>query len=187
MASICKLPENYKESMELNLQKDRSLRCGIAVWAAIIWAIMIYHGNQVQPIRRFWSGEMHQVAYAFLGIILYMILHETVHGIFMFFFGGKRPKYGVEGPFTYASSSIYFRKFQYEIIALAPTLIWGTVLLILCKMNQQTQWFWTFYLLEIVNITGAVSDLYVVIKCLMLPKNVLIQDTGTAIIVYGKS
>lgn len=186
MASICKLPDNYKESLELNLQTNKSLRYGIAVWAAIIWAIMIFNGNCIQPIKRFWSGDMHQVAYAFLGIILYMMLHEVVHGIFMHFFGGKKPKFGVDGPFTYASSPIYFKKFQYQIIALAPTLIWGTVLAVLCVTHQDTKWFWTFYLIEIVNITGAVSDLYVVFRFLILPRNVLIHDNGTAIIVYGK-
>ena len=145
------------------------------------------NGNRVQPFRRYLRGDLHQIAYVFLGIILYMILHELVHGIFMFLFSREKAHYGVKGPFSYASSQIYFGKFEYQIIALAPSLLWGIVLTILCTMNKGTEWFWTFYLIQMVNITGAISDLYVVFRFLRLPRTTLVRDSGTSIIAYAKA
>ena len=187
MATYKQLPSDYRERMQLNIRTNKNLKYGIPLWAIIIFVIMGYEGNQVQPFSRYLRGNLHQVAYVFLGMILYMILHEMVHGIFMYLFGRKRAHFGVKGPYSYASSEIYFGKLEYQIIALAPSLIWGIVLTILCTSFKHTDWFWTFYIIQIVNITGSVSDLYVVFRFLKLPSNALVHDSGTAIIVYGKT
>ena len=186
MESYKTLPQNYKKRLQLNLETDKHLRRGIAFSGAWIWLIMLYCGNRIQPIRRYFRGDLHQVAYVFLVILLYMILHEMVHGAFMHMIGRERAKLGFHGPFTYASSPVYFLKFQYLVIALAPFLILGTLLAVLSQIYLRTDWFWTFYFVEIVNITGAVSDLYVVLKFLKLPANILVRDMGTSIVVYEK-
>ena len=187
MATYKKLPAGYKEQLNLNIQNNKNLKYGIPIWAIIIFLIMGYNGNQIQSIKRYLRGDLHQIAYVFIGIILYMILHESVHAIFMRLLGRERAHVGLKGPYSYASSSIYFGKLEYQIIALAPSLIWGVVLTVLCTMNHHTDWFWTFYLIQIVNITGAVSDLYVVFRFVGLPSSSLVRDSGTAIIVYGKA
>ena len=184
MTSYRDLPMGYRPALELNLQTDSRLRHGIAINTALIWLIMCLVGNYVQPVRKYLRGELDQAAYAFIGIILYMILHECIHGIFMWLFSGERAYLGIKPPFTYARSTNYFCKKQYLLIALAPTLLMTTLLAVLCQLSMDTQWFWTFYLVEIVNISGAVSDLYVVFRFWKLPPKVLIHDSGTAITLY---
>ena len=184
MASIKSLPVGYRRALQLDLQTDKKLRFNIALAASLICLFMGLYGNSISPIVRYFRGSFNQIAYAFLGIILYMILHELIHGFFMWVFGGEPARFGLSMPFTFARSQIYFNKFQYSIIALAPVLIWGLVLLGLCSHYLKTDWFWTFYFVQIVNLSGAASDIYVVFKFWNLPSKALIQDTGTAIAVY---
>ena len=186
MSTYRKLPADYRVRLQLNIQTNKNLKYGIPIWGVMILLIMGYHGNQIQPFSRYLRGNLHQIAYVFLGIILYMVLHELMHGIFMWIFGRERAHFGLKGPFSYARSDLYFGKLEYQIIALAPSLIWGIVLTILCTYFLHTDWFWTFYIIQIVNITGAVSDLYVVFRFLKLPATALVQDSGTSIVVYGK-
>ena len=180
------LPNGYKKIMELNLQNNPKLKLGITITALILSIIMGIYGNQIRPIKFYLRENFDQAAYIFLGILLYMIMHELIHCIFMWILGGKRARLAFHGPFTFASSTIYFHKWQYMIIALAPFVIWGTVLGFLCHIFVKTNWFWTFYLIQIVNITGAVSDLYLVKKFIRKPSSLLIRDNGAAISAFVK-
>ena len=186
--NACKqLPYGYRKALSLDLQTDRKLRIKITASAVLIILFMGLYGNSIQPIQRYFRGNLNQVAYAFLGIILYLILHEVVHGFFMWIFGRHPAQFGLSMPFTSARSQIYFNKSQYMIIALAPIVIWGLVLWGLCASNLKSDWFWTFYIIEIINISGAASDVYVAGKFLQLSPDVLIRDEGTAINVYVKA
>jgi hypothetical protein len=121
-----------------------------------------------------------------LGYIAYIVLHELVHGIFMKHFSGVKPKYGFTLMYAYAGSEAYFNKKSYIIIALAPVVIWGAVLGVLCAVLPQS-WFWVVYLIQIGNISGAAGDFYVTFKFLKLPKDILVNDTGVAMTVYTKN
>ena len=121
-----------------------------------------------------------------LGYIAYIVLHELVHGVFMKCFSGIKPKYGFTLMYAYAGSSAYFNKKSYIIIALAPVVIWGAVLGVLCAVLPQS-WFWVVYLIQIGNISGAAGDFYVTFKFLKLPKDILVNDTGVAMTVYTKN
>jgi hypothetical protein len=87
--------------------------------------------------------------------------------------------------YAYAGSEAYFNKKSYIIIALAPVVIWGAVLGVLCAVLPQS-WFWVVYLIQIGNISGAAGDFYVTFKFLKLPKDILVNDTGVAMTVYTK-
>ena len=178
------LPLGYRQALQLDLQTNGKLRYGIALGATLICLFMVLLGNYIQPVRRYYRGQPEQAAYIFLGILLYMILHEMVHGIFMWIFSGEPAHFKISMPFACTRSDIYFHKPQYLIIALAPLLIWGIALGFACYFNLQNHWFWTFYIIEIVNMSGAASDLYVVWKFRKLPSEILIHDSGTAITLY---
>lgn len=186
MKALKQLPNGYRKALQLDLEANKSLRIKISAAAVLICLFMGIYGDSIQPIERYFRGSLNQVAYAFLGIILYMILHEMVHGLFMWIFGRSPARFGLSMPFTCARSEIYFSKLQYIIIALAPVVIWGLVLWALCRYNLKTDWFWTFYFIEMVNLSGAVSDIYVAFKFLDLSRDVLVRDEGPAINVYVK-
>ena len=46
-------------------------------------------------------------------------------------------------------------------------------------------WFWLIYLVQISNVSGSAGDVYCVVHLRRLPRDILIQDTGTRMRVYA--
>ena len=182
--ALSQLPGDYGKTCEMNLQSDRKLRLKIAGSAVLLILVLGLAGNALQPIPWEVLGDFRQIPCIFLSIIGYMILHELVHGLFMHIFSGKQAHYGFRQSFAAARSEMFFPRKSYLTIALAPVVIWGTLLGILCDRAWGTDWFWAFYLIETVNLSGAVSDLYVVGKLSLYPRDLLVRDTGTAIQIF---
>ena len=180
------LPKGYREALCLDLQNDRKLNRHIFCFSLVIIFTMGWYGNTVRPIARYFRGNFDQVAYMFLGTILYMILHEMIHAVFMHLFSGVSAHLKTSGLLALVRSEVYFDRTRYLIIALAPIVIWGIVLGILCSRFQNTKWFWTFYFIEIMNISSAAPDLYMMAKLLKFPADILVQDSGTTLNVYAK-
>ncbi len=182
MRNFLKLPKNYHESFKVDLQKDKKLAILINVLALIISILLFVIGIFISPINNF--GSFHTIMLVIV-TTLYIILHELTHGIFMRIFSGVRPKYGFTGLYAYAGSNVYFNRFHYIVIALAPVVIWGIVLALLCVLTSATIWFWVFYFTQIFNLSGAAGDFYVTWRFSKLPKDILIQDTGVSMTVYS--
>ena len=180
------LPAGYREKLNLDLQNDKKLNRHIFCFSVVIILTMGYYGNTVRPIARYFRGDFDQIAYMFLGTLLYMILHEMIHGIFMRLFSGVRAHLKTSGLLTLARSDVFFDRPRYLIIAMAPIVIWGIVLALLCRHFRYTEWFWTFYFIEIMNISGAAPDLYMMGRFMKLPSDMLVRDNGTVLTVYVK-
>lgn len=118
-------------------------------------------------------------------LVVYMILHELVHGIAMKMCGTKKIKYGFTGMYAFAGSDDYYRKKPYIFIALAPVVLWGVVLAVVNPFVS-AEWFWVVYLIQISNISGAAGDLYVTLKFSKLPKDILVKDYGVGMRVYSQ-
>lgn len=121
-----------------------------------------------------------------VGLVVYMVLHELVHGICMKHFGAKKVKYGFTGLYAYAGCDCYFSKTPYIITALAPIVVWGIVLLMI-NLLVDSSWFWVIYIIQVGNISGAAGDLYVTYKFSKMPKDILVHDSGIAMEVYSKT
>jgi len=119
------------------------------------------------------------------GMLVYIVLHEAVHGIFIRIFTGANPTFGLEldKGMVYAGSTWYFKRLPYVIIALAPIIVLGAILAIWLA-EIPAQYFWYLYMIQIFNITGAAGDVYITCRMAMMPKDILIKDTGTAMEVY---
>jgi len=183
------LPEGYKEIKKVDLQKDKKLAGVVNGLAFIVMAAMIVPMLFIVPIKELMSdGKLMYLAKLgamAVGIMVYIILHELVHGIFMIGYSKIKPTYGFSGMYAYAGSSAFFCKTHYIVIALAPIVIWGVVLLIL-NLLVPVGWFWVVYLIQIMNISGAAGDLYVSVSFSKLPKDILINDTGVSMTIYSR-
>ena len=186
------LPEDYKEIFSVHLQKDKKIAIVINALAIIIaGALFVLAHFFVVPIRSLFDMSLGigsyflRFAVLLVGMILYMILHEAVHGITMKCFGAQKIQYGFTGLYAYAGCNEYFKKGSYIVIALAPVVIWGVVLAVVCCFVSPT-WFWVAYMIQIMNLSGAAGDFYVTARFCRFPSDILVQDTGVSMTVYSK-
>lgn len=180
------LPSDYKEIFSVDLKKDKKVAVLVNGLSAVIAIIMIIAMHACVPISTLGGLQIWvRVAVLAVSIVLYIVLHEFVHGITMKMFGTKKVKYGFHGLYASAGSDDYYDIKSYIIIALAPIVVWGIILAIV-NFIVPTEWFWIVYIIQIINISGAAGDMYVTVKFSGFPKDILIKDYGVGMTVYSK-
>ncbi len=184
------LPEGYKEVLSINLQKDKKLALIVNLIGLVVMLAMGVPMHFYIPISTLFDFSQGFGAYCarfvvmIISLVLYLVLHELVHGITMKMCGTKKVKYGFTGMYAFAGSDDYYDKKSYIIIALAPVVVWGIVLAIInCLVPEN--WFWVVYFIQISNISGAAGDIYVTAKFSKLPNDILVQDSGVGMTVYS--
>lgn len=184
------VPGGYVEFSEVDVRKNKKLSIVLNVTAIIVSFIMLYLGlkffgledgfRTVRSIRQL----VFEYGILFALSSVYIVLHELTHGLFIRIFSGRRPTYGFTGIYACAGSSFCFDKVRYSVIALAPAVVWGIVFGVI-SLLMPPEYFWLVYMLQIVNISGAVGDYYVVLKMTAYPAGTIVRDTGTAFKAYA--
>ncbi len=191
MKAVNILPENYKEIYTINLQKDKKMSLlvnGISILISIIMAVPVHF---LVPITTLFNSSADFKAYIFklvsimVLLVLYIVLHELVHGAAMKICGTKKIKYGYTGIYAFAGSDDYYGKTAYIFIALAPVVLWGIVIAVINLLVPES-WFWAIYILQIMNVGGAAGDFFVTAKFSRMPKDILVKDHGVGMVVYSK-
>ena len=191
MKSVNILPEGYKEFYSVDLQKDKKMSLLVNGIAFVIGLLMFIPMNFFVPISTLFSMENGKAEYMIrmLSIavltVIYMVLHELVHGISMKLCGTKKVKYGFTGMYAFAGSDDYYGKKPYIFIALAPVVLWGIVLAVI-NFCVPYEWIWVVYFLQIVNISGAAGDFFVTAKFSGFSEDILVKDHGVGMVVYSK-
>ena len=186
------LPDDYQKILEVDLQKDKKIALGLNLSSVVIGVLMGWGGHQVVSISKLFDFSqgtgMYFLRFASLLAVMvaYIILHEAVHGIVMKAYGAKKVRYGFTGLYAFAGTDAYFDKVSYIVVALAPVLFWGMVLLIL-GFSVPSSWFWVIYATQILNVSGAAGDAYVTVRFWHLPADILVHDHGTGMAVYSKT
>lgn len=190
MTSVGTLPEGYKEIYSVDLQKNKKMALFVNVLAVIIAVILAVPMQFLVPISTLFDMEDGLLLYAirFVALIVlmivYMVLHELVHGAAMKLCGTKKVKYGFTGMYAFAGSDDYYDKKSYTFIALAPVVLWGIVIALINPFVP-VEWFWVVYILQIINLSGAAGDLFVTVKFSRFPKDILIKDHGVGMTVFS--
>lgn len=191
MKAVKTLPENYKQIFAVDLQKDKKMMIlinVIAIVIAVVLAVPMHFHISIATLFDMSSGlGAYAVRFVVLlaALVVYMVLHELVHGISMKMCGTEKVKYGFTGMYAFAGSEDYYDKRSYIFIALAPVVLWGVVIGIVNAFVSPA-WFWVLYILQITNLSGAAGDLYVTVKFSKYPKNILVLDNGVSMTVYSK-
>lgn len=191
MRSVENLPEGYKEIYSLDLQKNKKLAVIVNVLAIVIAVVLAVPMHFVVPISSLFDmsagGGRYMLRFGALLLldVVYIILHELVHGVAMKMCGTKKVKYGFTGMYAYAGSTDYYFKKPYIFIALAPVVLWGVVLAVV-NIFVPTDWFWVVYFIQLYNLSGAAGDFFVTFKFSKMPKDILIKDHGVGMTVYSK-
>ena len=185
------LPDGYREYYSVDLQKNKSMSLLVNGLSLLLALFVGAIGHLIVPLSSLFTDY-----YGFLGVytryiclllsfVLYIILHEWVHGVAMKLVGTQKVKYGFTGLYAFAGSEDYYGKKPYIFIALAPVVFWGVVLVAVCYFVP-TEWFWVFYLIQVVNLSGAAGDLFVTVKFSRFPQDILVRDYGLGMTVYSK-
>ena len=186
------LPEEYREIYSIDLQKNKKLSVLVNALALVIAALLTVPMMFIVPISPLFNMDNgyapYLIRFAAIGvlIILYMVLHEIVHGIAMKMCGTKKVKYGFTGLYAFAGSEDYYDKKSYIFIALAPVVLWGIVLGVI-NIFVPTEWFWVVYIIQVINLSGAAGDLFVTVKFSHLPKDILVKDYGVGMHIFSKT
>lgn len=186
------LPSEYGEIYSLDLQKNKKTALIVNVAAVVIMVLMLFVGYKIMPVFSLFATDDEfyyrttfiKLIVLCVSIVVYLLLHELVHGITMKLFGAKKIKYGFTGLYAYAGCEEYFAKMPYIVIALAPIVIWGIVLFVI-NCFVPADWFWIVYIIQMMNISGAAGDLYVTFKFSGFPKDILVKDIGVSMTVYS--
>lgn len=191
MKAVETLPEGYEEIYSIDLQNDKKLSLFINLMAFIISVLLALPMHFCVPISTLFDMEsgfgnyLKRLLVLIVLMIVYMVLHELVHGIAMKMCGTQKVKYGFTGLYAFAGSSDYYGIRAYIFIALAPIVLWGIVLAII-NFLVSSEWFWVIYIIQIINISGAVGDLFVTVRFSRFPKDILVRDYGVSMTVYSK-
>jgi hypothetical protein len=120
-------------------------------------------------------------------IILFLVFHEMLHGIFFWIFSRARPSFGVRGGYAYAAApGWYFPPRQYAIIGLAP-FIGLTILGLLLVMIVPVGFLGAVLAGMVTNAAGSVGDLWIIFLVMRERRSILIEDFGDGFNFYALS
>lgn len=185
MNAVEQLPDGYGERVKIDLQKNKTEALLVNGLALVIMLVLIVIGHLVVPVQALLRLGITKLLLMVIGVLLYLVLHELTHAVCMKYYGAEKVKFGYTGLYAYAGSDAYFGKKPYIVIALAPVVVWGVVLLIL-NLLAGDGWFWVVWLIQVSNLSGAAGDLYVTAKLSKMSADILIQDSGVSMTVYER-
>ena len=128
-----------------------------------------------------------RIAVILLMAAVYVVLHEGIHVALI-----KLIKKGIKVNFSYkffyasVGCDEVFLKTEYLSVCIAPVLLIGTILTVLCFVVPK-EWLWPTYIIQVLNLSSAAGDIYIFSILSRMPKNVLIRDNGVRINVFAST
>lgn len=173
----------YKECTKIDLVKNKKEALLVNIYGIIIMVVMavfipllimggIIEFNLETTFPLFFIVLL-------ISLILYIPLHEIVHGIVLKKYTDEKLSFGWKLVYAYCGSkeAVVDRK-EYYAVALAPLLVFSVVFISLMVLNPSLSLVW--YVMEIMNVSGSVGDIYVSIKLKKeKSRDILITDSGT--------
>ena len=198
------LPTNYFRQAILDLSKNRkavvgAIVSGIVLLIAVGWLLVQFthvlrpaalEGIRFRDILTITPDGKPSIVLpivdAVVALVLVMLIHELVHGVFFWWFAGQRPTFGVKGLYVYAAAppDVYFPRNQYLIVGIAPLVLltlFGLLLVVIVPVVAVP----ILSLFIAFNAAGAAGDLVMAVRLLSYSPDTLMQDNGSGVIVYG--
>ncbi len=187
MKATQNLPDNYQPAGKFNLKSMKQLIfmniAGLILLILSIW-FFGWFINRIRPdfdtLFQFEFSNLATLAISLAKLLLtisfVMLLHEGFHALFFWLFSKQKPIIGFKGAYAYASMpGWYFPRNQYLMIGIAP-LIFITIIGMILLMLLPTAVLNLVLIALIMNTSGAVGDLFVVIWLLTKPSTTYALD-----------
>jgi hypothetical protein len=197
MSATQHLPEGYRSIGTLDITKNLKLLVYLNI-AGLVLLVGFYYvfiraafWMRPEAARQGLAGGVLSLSgtlviiLAVIGIYAaVIILHEAMHGIFMFWFTHTRPVFAFRGYYAYAAApGWYFPRDQYMLVSLAPLVLLSLLGLVVLAFVP-AGWFLTVISFVAFNGSGAIGDLAVFIWLLRQPSTCLAYDVGEAVTLY---
>ena len=173
----------YKECTKIDLVKNKKEALLVNIYGIIIMVVMaVFIPLLIMGgIIEFNLETTFPIFFIVLliSLILYIPLHEIVHDIVLKNYTDEKLSFGWKLVYAYCGSkeAVVDRK-EYYAVALAPLLVFSVVFISLMFLNPSLSLVW--YVMEIMNVSGSVGDIYVSIKLRKeKSRDILITDSGT--------
>lgn len=173
----------YKECTKIDLVKNKKEALLVNIYGIIIMVVMavfipllimggIIEFNLETTFPLFFIVLL-------ISLILYIPLHEIVHGIVLKNYTDEKLSFGWKLVYAYCGSKeAVVNRREYYAVALAPLLVFSVVFISLMVLNPSLSLVW--YVMEIMNVSGSVGDIYVSVKLRKeKSRDILITDSGT--------
>ncbi len=189
------LPPHYRLSGKFDLKNTRQIiimnLAGLVLLILSIW----FFGWLADSLRgdsaSSFSFEISSIPTALIAIgkllltiVFVLMAHEGIHALFFWLFSKQKPVVGFKGAYAYAAMpGWYFSRNQFLLIGISP-LILITFFGILALAILPISWLNLVLVALIINTSGAVGDLFVVIWLLTKPTETFAHDKIDSIEFY---
>ena len=187
-----KLPTGYELLHKIELQEEPALRRRINMASLVIAVIMTAAAlpfvplSTLVPIHAPTLLSALRLLLLLPAIFLCSVVHEWIHSVFYAHFSGVKSEYHVTGIYLYVGSPAYFDRRSYLTALFSPVALLGVILMVL-NFALPLSWFWFVYILQIVNLSGAAGDFYIMRLLSRMPDSLLIRDRGDRIEIYVRT
>ncbi len=189
MHAIQILPDDYHLQKTLDLSGSRTVFwLNIAAIPLLIlfgW-LFVRLTNVFRSANPFTNGFWGLVSsfsgwglFAILALIIVMLVfHELIHGMFFWLFTRERPKFALRSGYAFAAApNWYLPKFQYIIVGLSPLIGISVICIILASFVPLTIVPYPLFVATF-NAAGALGDMIVVAWISKQSNIILVKDQG---------
>ena len=194
-SALNQLPPEYILHASLSLKNRGSLiglnivGIGLAIffgWLFTVLAVRLRPELGAQAFSLNWSGVqlLFTILIAVAIMFVVLVLHEAVHGLGFLLLAGVKPVFAFKGFYAYAAApGVYISRNRYIWIGIAPLVVLSLAALGLL-MIVPPEAILAVILAAVMNGSGAVGDLWVVLVLLRQPAKALALDQGDHIQIY---
>ena len=182
------LPASYRFDKTLDLSSFRTVlwlnlaALPLLVLFGWIFGRIFFLLRSINPLSGgFWdfiNFSIMELIWLILSIIVMLVFHELIHGLFFWLYTHERPKFALKSGYAFAAApDWYLPKFQYIIVGLSPLVIISVICVILVAF-MPAQIIPYLLLVATFNAAGALGDMIIVAWVSSQPQDILLRDQG---------
>ncbi len=189
MNAIKDLPTNYHHRKTLDLSGSRTvLWLNLATIPLLFffgWLFnrIIVYLRSFNPFQNgFWGLVSTFSGWGLIvilvAVILMLVVHELIHGLFFWLFTRERPKFALRSGYAFAAApEWYLPKAQYIIVGLSPLIVISVVCIVIASFVPASIAPYPLFIATF-NAAGALGDMLVVAWVSKQTGSVLVRDLG---------
>ena len=189
METCTKLPKSHKGKLIACIELEKTpvlsrLIKAVSAIEAILFFILGYMLFPIDALLKMGDVFSHLVI-LFFGMMSVFLLHELLRGLLMRIFSGVKPLVRYVGSYPQAACEAYFCRRHQQIINLLPLTVIFVMLLAIVLTTADMSWKWIAWITLTVGVCSYVRDLYVAVRMMHLPRDILVMNVGPIYMVYS--